>query len=121
MRCQLLVASAVSSAIAVTVSMTAASAALTVMSVASAASMSMDIFTVKPFCEFLFSSLADCHDLTCKVECLSCHLMVEVHLDTVFTHFKHDSGNNRADAVEHRDGVSRNQKVFADFSVHFEC
>ena len=115
-------AAAFALAVSVAFSVMTASATFTVVSVTSAATASagVDIFAVKAFCEFFFCCLAYGNDLSCEMQGLSGHLMVEVHPDTVFAYLQHYARNHCSDAVEHRDGIAGNQKVFAYFSVYFE-
>ena len=55
------------------------------------------------------------------MEGLASHLVVEVHLYTVCSHLKYNSRDNSAHAVHHRDSVTRNEQVFANFAVYLEC
>lgn len=110
----LMIASAIVTSVAVT-SMASASVA------SSSTSARMYELSVETFCKLFFSSLAYGKDLTCEMESLACHLMVEVHLYRIFSHFKYYTRDYCAHAVEHRDGVARYEKVFAHFSVYLEC
>ena len=112
---------ATASAFALSV-VSAATAASTVMSVASAAtSACVDILTMKSLCEFLLCGLSDCEHFSLEMESLACHLVVEVHLDAVFSNLDHYSWDNSAHAVHHRNGVARYEKILADLAVDFEC
>ena len=105
------------------VSFLVASAAIASMASVTSAAASARVYelAVETFCKLLFGSLAYSKDLTCEMESLACHLMVEVHLYRIFSHFKHYTRNYCAHAVEHRNGVARYEKVFAHFSVYLEC
>ena len=109
-------------ALAVTAMATAfavASAAASTVSVASAASVY--IFTMESLCKFLLSCLANCEDLACEAEGLAGHLMIEVHLHAVLAHFKNNTRNHCAHAVEHRYCVAWYEKILANLAVDLEC
>ena len=115
----LMIASAIVTSVAVT-SMTVTSMASASVA-SSSTSARMYELSVETFCKLFFSSLAYGKYLTCEMESLACHLMVEVHLYRIFSHFKYYTRDYCAHAVEHRDGVARYEKVFAHFSVYLEC
>ena len=116
------------SASAITVSMAAAlmlamtTSAVSVVSVTSSSTSSagVHVFPVKSFCKFLFSSLTYRYDFSGEMKSLACHLMVKVHLYGFWCNLKHDSRYDAAHAVEHRNGVSRYEKVFTNCSIHFK-
>ena len=97
------------------------STAVAVVSVTSAASACVYKFSVESLCEFLFCSFADSKDLAFEMKGLTGHLMVKVHLDTVFGHFNYHAWNHTSHAVHHRNCVAWNKEVFAYFSIDFEC
>ena len=81
----------------------------------------MHVFAMETFGKFLFCSLAYGENLSCEMEGLSCHLVVEVHLYAVFAYLEDHTRDHSAHAVEHRDCIARYEKVLAYFTVHFEC
>ena len=109
-----------SAVVAVIAAAAFASAAIAVMAMTSAASACVHVFAVKTFREFLLCSFANGNHLSCEVERLSCHLMVQVHLYGILAYFKHYSRYHTAHAVHHRDCVAWNEKVFPYFAVDFE-
>lgn len=76
---------------------------------------------MKAFCEFFFCCLAYGNDLACEMQGLSGHPVVEVHLYCLRCDLEHYSRYDTAHAVEHRDGVTGYEKVFAYFTVHLKC
>jgi hypothetical protein len=66
---------------AVTAASSFASAAVSAVAVASATSARLYKLSVKAFCKFLLGSFTYAEHFSLEMECLACHLMVEVHLD----------------------------------------
>ena len=115
------VAAAIASAFALTV-VSAASTAAAVMAMASAAaSACMDVLSVKSLCEFLLSRLSYRKHFSFEMESLARHRVVEVHLDCILCHLDDNSRDHSALVAQHRDGVTRYEKIFADFTVYFKC
>lgn len=119
----MVVASAFAAAIAVVAAMASALAVTAASAtVASAAAMRLrKVLAVETFCKLLLSSFAYRYDLTCEMEGLACHSMIEVHLHAVFRHFENYTWDNAAHTVEHWDGVAWNEEIFAYHAVHLEC
>ena len=55
------------------------------------------------------------------MESLAGHRVVEVHLYSLRSYLENNARDNRTDAVQHRDGVARYEKVFSYFTVDLEC
>ena len=98
----------------------AAVAAVASTSVASAATARVYELAVETFCEFLFSSLADCEDLASEVEGLACHLVVDVDLHYVLENLKNGSWSHAAHLVYEWDNCSNYHKVVSHLAVDHE-
>lgn len=81
----------------------------------------MNEFSVKSFSKFLLCRFAYGKHLSCEMECLAGHLMVEVHLDGIFAYFQNHTRNDSSHAVHHRNCVSWHEEILAYFSVDLEC
>ena len=112
-------AASIASAFALTV-VSAASTAAAVMASA-AASACIDVLSVKSLCEFLLSRLSYRKHFSFEMESLARHRVVEVHLDCILCHLDDNSRDHSALVAQHRDGVTRYEKIFADFTVYFKC
>ena len=89
--------------------------------VAASASLLGKILSVKSFGKFLSGGLAYRFHLSCEMEGLACHGMVEIHLDAVFSYAVNLSLDDLSLGVEHGDDIAYDEKVFAYLSLDFKC
>lgn len=106
------------------VSLAIASAVTTAVTTTVASAMASSFvryeLTMKSLCEFLLCSVPYRYDFAGEVQCLAGHRMVEVHSHDVFADGSHDSLNDHACAVEHRNDVADFEELFLNYTVYLE-
>ena len=87
----------------------AAAAAILSVTATMAASGAMavvrEIFTVQALGQLLVGSLSYGNDLALEIQCLSGHLVIEVHHHDTIPEFLHDTPLNHSGGVEHRNHI----------------
>ena len=102
------------------VSLAIASAVTTTVASAMTSSFVRYELTMKSLSEFLLCSVPYRYDFAGEVQCLAGHRMVEVHSHDVFADGSHDSLNDHACAVEHRNDVADFEELFLNYTVYLE-
>lgn len=106
------------------VSLAIASAVTTTVTTTVASAMTSSLvryeLTMKSLSEFLLCSVPYRYDFAGEVQCLAGHRMVEVHSHDVFADGSHDSLNDHACAVEHRNDVADFEELFLNYTVYLE-
>lgn len=102
------------------VSLAIASAVTTTVASAMASSLVRYELTMKSLSEFLLCSVPYRYDFAGEVQCLAGHRMVEVHSHDIFADGSHDSLNDHACAVEHRNDVADFEELFLNYTVYLE-